>query len=72
MDYANRLKADPENVDVICNRMVVAIGMGKPEASLKDFDRIIARHPDSPYASSFRGPAPVARRQGSATGQGGR
>ena len=32
VDYANALKADPENVDVICNRMVVAIGMGKPEA----------------------------------------
>ena len=54
-DYANALKADPENVDVICNRMVVAIGMGKPEASLEDFDRVVARYPDHPYALAFRG-----------------
>ncbi|MGC8643805.1 MAG: tetratricopeptide repeat protein, partial [Isosphaeraceae bacterium] len=54
-DYANELKLDPKNLGVLFERFSVAIESGKPEASLEDLGRLIARHPNHPYALASRG-----------------
>lgn len=54
-DYARALKIEPDNFEVVCDRLCVSLAIGKAKASLDDLDRLVARHPGAPYALGIRG-----------------
>jgi tetratricopeptide (TPR) repeat protein len=54
-DYAHALQIDPADFEVVCDRLCVALALGKPEMSLDDLDRLVARHHDAPFALGIRG-----------------
>jgi hypothetical protein len=55
VDYEDELRLDPENPELVFDRLTVASGLNKSEASLEDLDRLVARHPDHAWALCTRG-----------------